>query len=86
MVCIGLACTPERVPLKFEVFADNRTVVSVLKEFEEKMEKFLGKTDGIRVMGRNSFASLPGMAGFLRAVLDIRWPLTYQFTLLAGIV
>lgn len=41
-VCIGLVCTPEGLPLSFEVFAGNRLDVTTLEEIVAKMEERFG--------------------------------------------
>ena len=51
-VCIGLVCTPEGLPLNFEVFAGNRTDVTTVEEIVEKMEKRFGKAQRVWVMDR----------------------------------
>jgi len=51
-VCIGLVCTPEGLPLNFEVFAGNRTDVTTVEEIVEKMEKRFGQAERIWVMDR----------------------------------
>src|ERR1035441_4974284 len=37
-VCIGLVCTPEGLPLSFEVFAGNRADVTTVEEIVKQME------------------------------------------------
>lgn len=51
-VCIGLVCTPEGLPLNFEVFAGNRTDVTTVEEIVAKMEDRFGKAQRIWVMDR----------------------------------
>lgn len=51
-VCIGLVCTPEGLPLNFEVFAGNRSDVTTVKEIVEKMEKRFGQAQRVWVMDR----------------------------------
>ena len=51
-VCIGLVCTPEGLPLNFEVFAGNRTDVTTVKEIVAKMEDRFGKAQRVWVMDR----------------------------------
>jgi transposase len=51
-VCIGLVCTPEGLPLSFEVFAGNRTDVTTVKEIVAKMEDRFGKAQRVWVMDR----------------------------------
>ena len=51
-VCIGLVCTPEGLPLNYEVFAGNRTDVTTVEEIVAKMEDRFGKAERIWVMDR----------------------------------
>jgi len=51
-VCIGLVCTPEGLPLSFEVFAGNRTDVTTVEQIVEKMETVYGQAERIWVMDR----------------------------------
>ena len=51
-VCIGLVCTPEGLPLNYEVFAGNRADVSTVEEIVLKMEKRFGQAERIWVMDR----------------------------------
>jgi transposase len=51
-VCIGLVCTPEGLPLNFEVFAGNRHDVTTLEEMVKKMEERFGQAERIWVMDR----------------------------------
>lgn len=51
-VCIGLVCTPEGLPLNFEVFAGNRTDVTTVADMVEKMEMRFGKAQRVWVMDR----------------------------------
>lgn len=51
-VCIGLVCTPEGLPLSYEVFAGNRTDVTTVKEIVAKMEARFGQAERIWVMDR----------------------------------
>lgn len=51
-VCIGLVCTPEGLPLSFEVFAGNRNDVTTVEDIVEKMEDTYGKAERIWVMDR----------------------------------
>ncbi|MFM7101542.1 MAG: hypothetical protein ACKO3N_10260, partial [Verrucomicrobiota bacterium] len=46
-VCIGLVCTPEGLPLNFEIFAGNRTDVTTVEENVEQMEKRPGKAQRV---------------------------------------
>lgn len=51
-VCIGLVCTPEGLPLNFEVFAGNRADVSTVEDIVRKMEERFGQAERIWVMDR----------------------------------
>jgi hypothetical protein len=51
-VCIGLVCTPEGLPLAYEVFAGNRTDVTTVEEVVTMMEKKYGQAQRIWVMDR----------------------------------
>lgn len=51
-VCIGLVCTPEGLPLNFEVFAGNRTDVTTVQEVVKKMEERFGQAERVWVMDR----------------------------------
>lgn len=51
-VCIGLVCTPEGLPLNFEIFAGNRTDVTTVSDIVRKMEDRFGKARRIWVMDR----------------------------------
>ena len=51
-VCIGLVCTPEGLPLNFEVFAGNRADVTTVEEIVRKMEERFGQAERIWVMDR----------------------------------
>ncbi len=51
-VCIGLVCTPEGLPLAFEVFAGNRADVTTVEEIVEMMEKKYGVAERVWVMDR----------------------------------
>lgn len=51
-VCIGLVCTPEGLPLNFEVFAGNRADVTTVEEIVGKMEERFGQAERIWVMDR----------------------------------
>lgn len=51
-VCIGLVCTPEGLPLNYEVFAGNRADVSTVEEIVTKMEDRFGQAERIWVMDR----------------------------------
>jgi transposase len=51
-VCIGLVCTPEGLPLSFEVFAGNRADVTTVEEIVKQMETKYGMAERIWVMDR----------------------------------
>jgi transposase len=51
-VCIGLVCTPEGLPLSFEVFAGNRADVSTVEDIVRVMETKYGQAGRIWVMDR----------------------------------
>lgn len=51
-VCIGLVCTPEGLPLSFEVFAGNRNDVTTVQSMVQKMEERFGQAERIWVMDR----------------------------------
>jgi len=51
-VCIGLVCTPEGLPLNYEVFAGNRADVTTVEEIVAKMEDRFGQAERIWVMDR----------------------------------
>ena len=51
-VCIGLVCTPEGLPLNYEVFAGNRVDVTTVEEVVRKMEARFGQAERIWVMDR----------------------------------
>lgn len=51
-VCIGLVCTPEGLPLSYEVFAGNRADVTTVEEIVEHMEKKYGLAQRVWVMDR----------------------------------
>lgn len=51
-VCIGLVCTPEGLPLSFEVFAGNRTDVTTVEEIVQSMEEKYGQAGRVWVMDR----------------------------------
>jgi hypothetical protein len=51
-VCIGLVCTPEGLPLSFEVFAGNRADVGTVEQIVRGMEGKYGQTERIWVMDR----------------------------------
>jgi hypothetical protein len=45
-VCIGLVCTPEGLPLSFEVFAGNRADVGTVAEIVRRPEEKCGRPSG----------------------------------------
>jgi len=51
-VCIGLVCTPEGLPLSFEVFSGNRADVTTVEEIVTQMEIKYGLAERIWVMDR----------------------------------
>ena len=51
-VCIGLVCTPEGLPLSYEVFAGNRTDVTTVEEIVKMMEEKYGAAERVWVMDR----------------------------------
>jgi len=51
-VCIGLVCSPEGLPLSFEVFAGNRTDVTTVEEIVTVMESKYGQAGRVWVMDR----------------------------------
>ncbi|MEN9634507.1 MAG: hypothetical protein RL077_2911, partial [Verrucomicrobiota bacterium] len=51
-VCIGLVCTPEGLPLSFEVFPGNRADVTTAEEIVTAMETKYGTAERIWVMDR----------------------------------
>jgi transposase len=51
-VCLGLVCTPEGLPLSFEVFAGNRTDVTTVEEIVRSMETKYGVAQRIWIMDR----------------------------------
>lgn len=51
-VCIGLVCTPEGLPLSFEVFAGNRSDVTTVEEIVKSMEEKYGQAGRVWVMDR----------------------------------
>ncbi len=51
-VCIGLVCSPEGLPLSFEVFAGNRTDVTTVEEIVTVMESKYGQAERVWVMDR----------------------------------
>lgn len=63
-VCLGLVCTPEGLPLNFEVFAGNRADVTTVKDIVRKMEDRFGQAQRIWVMDRGMVSE--ANIGFLR--------------------
>ena len=51
-VCIGLVCTPEGLPLSYEVFSGNRTDVTTVEEIVRMMEGKYGAAERVWVMDR----------------------------------
>jgi hypothetical protein len=51
-VCIGLVCTPEGLPLSYEVFAGNRADVTTVEDVVKMMETKYGQAQRIWVMDR----------------------------------
>jgi transposase len=64
-VCIGLVCTPEGLPLSFEVFPGNRADVTTVEEVVTAMEKKYGVAERIWVMDRGMVSE--ANIAFLRA-------------------
>ena len=64
-VCIGLVCTPEGLPLNYEVFAGNRVDVTTVEEVVRKMEARFGQAERIWVMDREMVSE--ANIDFLRA-------------------
>lgn len=63
-VCIGLVCTPEGLPLSFEVFAGNRADVTTVEDIVRAMEEKYGAGERIWVMDRGMVSA--ANIGFLR--------------------
>ena len=51
-VCIGLVCSPEGLPLSFEVFAGNRADVTTVEDIVKRMEDKYGQANRVWVMDR----------------------------------
>ena len=51
-VCIGLVCTPEGLPLSYEIFSGNRADVTTVQEIVTMMETKYGQAERIWVMDR----------------------------------
>jgi transposase len=64
-VCLGLVCTPEGLPLAFEVFAANRADVATVEEIVAAMETKYGVAARIWVMDRGMVSE--ANIAFLRA-------------------
>ena len=64
-VCIGLVCTPEGLPLSFEVFAGNRADVSTVETVVRQMEEKYGQAERVWVMDRGMVSE--ANIAFLRA-------------------
>ena len=64
-VCIGLVCTPEGLPLNYEVFAGNQSDVTTVEEVVRKMEARFGQAERIWVMDRGMVSE--ANIDFLRA-------------------
>jgi transposase len=64
-VCIGLVCTPEGLPLSFEVFAGNRNDVTTVEQIVLAMEQKHGVAQRIWVMDRGMVSE--ANLAFLRA-------------------
>lgn len=64
-VCIGLVCTPEGLPLSFEVFAGNRADVTTVEHIVRMMEEKYGQAERVWVMDRGMVSE--ANIAFLRA-------------------
>jgi len=51
-VCIGLVCSPEGLPLNYEVFTGNRADVTTVEDIVTKMEDRFGQAERVWVMDR----------------------------------
>jgi len=51
-VCIGLVCTPEGLPLSYEVFSGNRVDVTTVEKIVKMMEEKYGAAERVWVMDR----------------------------------
>jgi len=51
-VCIGLVCTPEGLPLSYEIFGGNRADVTTVEEIVSMMEQKYGQAERVWVMDR----------------------------------
>src|SRR5712672_721075 len=63
-VCIGLVCTPEGLPLSYEVFAGNRSDVTTVEDIVRMMEEKYGQPQRVWVMDRGMVSEKN--IGFLR--------------------
>ena len=63
-VCIGLVCTPEGLPLSYEVFSGNQVDVTTVEEVVKMMEEKYGAAKRVRVMDRGMVSE--ANIGFLR--------------------
>ena len=63
-VCLGLVCTPEGLPLSFEVFAGNQPDVTTVEHIVHLMEEKYGAAERIWVMDRGMVSE--ANLGFLR--------------------
>lgn len=63
-VCIGLVCTPEGLPLSYEVFSGNRVDVTTVEEVVKMMEEKYGAAERVWVMDRGMVSE--ANIGFLR--------------------
>ncbi len=64
-VCLGLVCTPEGLPLSFEVFAGNRADVTTVEDIVRLMEEKYGQAERLWVMDRGMVSD--ANLAFLRA-------------------
>jgi transposase len=64
-VCIGLVCTPEGLPLSFEVFAGNRADVTTVETIVTSMKNKYGMAERVWVMDRGMVSE--ANLAFLRA-------------------
>ena len=64
-VCLGLVCTPEGLPLSFEVFPGNRPDVTTVEQIVTMMETKYGTAERIWVMDRGMVSE--ANLAFLRA-------------------
>ena len=64
-VCIGLVCTPEGLPLSYEVFSGNRADVTTVEDIVKMMEEKYGAAERVWVMDRGMVSE--ANIAFLRA-------------------